>query len=422
MDEQIESVIGSQNGETSTAALVGARRWSKLLGPPAAVTAGLSAITLGAIALLFRQLPEADAGTLALLLAYVEILSLVGLLGQNTVITRRYSRLDPQGFSWKDDLRTSAWMAVPIVLAGVLVAGILYDLDMTALAYIGFSSAVLVPTFVMIWMLNSHGRYVWSSVLLRLPNTLLAIPALLLLADPSIIQLDAILGLHVIAILGAAVLSFWLVRTTIRSGPVRISSAERRQGLYFLANQASLLMSFQGLIAVAGSLLSPARLAVYAAVAILFRTFKLMTNIMSMVIPPELIREEHPPYKRMFIGLLLIAAAGGLFTLLFGPLIIHTLYGGKYDDGKFLIFWMALSGMLLIMEVLPRSHIFGKLEWAKLRTFILVQTTVMVIVFLAAITLIVRYELLGVALATTLALLVRNLFENGYFAKLLTDA
>lgn len=421
MDDEIDGVIRNQGGESSVDALLDARRWSKLLGPPALVTAGLSLITLGATALLFRQLPAADAGTLALVLAFVEILSLFGLLGQSVVITRRYSKFGSQGFSWMDDLRTITLMAGPIVLLGVLIASVVYDLDLAALVYIGYASAVLVPTLALIWMLNAHGRYVWSSLLLRLPNTLLVVPALLILLAPSVINLDAILGLHAIAIISVPLLSLWLARASIKSGPVRITSAERRQGLYFLASQVSLLTSFQGVIAIAGALLSPGRLAVFAAVAILFRTFKLATNILSMVIPPEIIREEHPSYARLFAGTVIIATVGGLLTLLLGPRIIHSIYGGKYDDGTFLIFWMALAGMLLVLGVLPRSYILGKLEWAKLRPFILVQITVMVIVLLAGMSLVVRLELLGVALATALTLLVRNMLEYGYVAKLLRD-
>lgn len=418
MDNQIEDVIRTQGGGSSVNAIVDVRRWSRLLGPPALVTAGLSLITLGATALLFRQLPAADAGRLALLLAFVEILSLFGLLGQNVVITRRYSKLDLQGFSWKDDLRTITLMAVPIVLLGVLVASVIYDLDLAALVYIGYASAVLVPTLALIWMINAHGHYVWSSLLLRLPNTLLAVPALLILIAPSVINLDAVLGLHSIAIFSVPLLSLWIARASIKSGPVHITSTERKQGLYFLASQVSLLTSFQGVIAIAGALLSPGRLAVFAAVAILFRTFKLATNILSMVIPPEIIREEQPSYPRLFVGTVIIASVGGVLTLLLGPKIIHSLYGGKYDDGTFLIFWMALAGALLVLDVLPRSYILGKLEWTKLRPFILVQITVMVTVLLAGIWLVVRLELLGVALATTLTLLIRNILAYGYIAKL----
>ena len=382
------------------------------------MTAGLSIITLSATALLFRQLPAADAGTLALVLALVEILSLLGLLGQNVVITRRYSKLDPQGYSWKDDLRTITLMAVPIVMIGVLVASIIYDLELAALAYIGYASAVLVPTLALIWMLNAHGRYVWSSLLIRLPNTLLAVPALLILLAPSMTNLNSILGLHAFVLLIVPLLSLWLARSNIKSGPIRIGSIERRQGLYFLASQASLLLSFQGVIAVAGALLSPGRLAVFAAVAILFRTFKLARNILSMVIPPEIIREEHPSYSRMFAGTVIIASVGGLLTQLLGPQLVHFLYRGKYDDGTFLIFWMAFAGALLVLGVLPRSYILAKLEWARLRPFILVQISVMLAVLLAGIWMVLRFELLGVALATTLTLLVRNILAYGYIAKL----
>ncbi|MFQ5944211.1 MAG: lipopolysaccharide biosynthesis protein [Anaerolineales bacterium] len=422
MDEQIDQAIGPQGGKSSLEALIYARRWSKLLGPPALVTAGLSVITLGATALLFRQLPESDAGILALVLAYVEILSLLGLLGQSTVITRRYSRLDPQGFAWKHDLSIIARMALPIVILGVMVAGAVYKFDLIKLAYVGFAGALLVPTLALIRMLNAHGRYVWSSLLLRLPNTLLALPALLFLLAPSLIGLNAVLVLHIVAIFGVGLMSLWLVRTSIKLGPVNITSAERRQGLYFLATQASLLVSFQGVIAIAGALLSPGRLAVYAAIAILFRAFKLVTSILWMVIPPEIIREKRPSYARLFGGTVMIAAIGGVLTLLLGPKIIQSIYGGKYDEGTFLIFWMAVAGMLLVAEVLPRSHIIGKLEWANLRPFILVQITVMASVLPAGIWLVFHYHLLGIALASIFTLLVRNTLAYSYFVKLLIRA
>ena len=137
-----------------------------------------------------------------------------------------------------------------------------------------------------------------------------------------------------------------------------------------------------------------------------------------MVIPPEIIREEHPSYSRMFAGTVIIASVGGLLTQLLGPQLVHFLYRGKYDDGTFLIFWMAFAGALLVLDVLPRSYILAKLEWARLRPFILVQISVMLAVLLAGIWMVLRFELLGVALATTLTLLVRNILPYGYIAKL----
>ncbi len=416
MDEPLEGTVDSPFGVPIQRSIAIAGRWSKLLGPPALVTLVASLITLGATVLLFRQLPSEQAGKLAVLLAFVEILSLIATLGHSTVIIRLYSRPNPEGFAWQKDLRTITRNALPIVLIGTIVAALAYDVDLLAVTYIGSTSAVLAPTFALIWMLNAQGHYIWSALLNRLPFSLLAVPALLFVLVPSAVELNVVLGMHVFSVIGVSLLCLMLVRSRIKPGPIRISSAERGQGPYFLANQLSLLLSFQGLFVIAGAIILPARLAVFAAVAVLFRVFRLIASILAMVFPPEIIRASQPPYKRLFVGTVAIAVAGAILTLTLGPTFIQTIYGGKYDDGEFLIFWMALSGVLLVMEVLPRSHIPGKLEWSKLRPFILIQLPVMFAVFVIGLILVVRFELLGIAIATALSLIVRNILAYGYFA------
>ncbi len=392
-----------------------ARHWSRLLGPPTLATAATSLVTLAATALLFRQLPEEAAGTLALLFAVLEIMTLIGILGQSTVITRRYSLQNEHGFDWQRDLMTIVALSIPIGLVGSVIAGLLLPLTLPSLAYLFFSSVLFVSILALVWMLNSHGHYVWSSILLRIPNALLIIPALLITLLPRFSQLELVIGLHFVGFLAVLLTSYWLALRHIRRGSARISSSERKQGLVFLVNQASLLLSYQGIFALGGALVSPARLASYAAMALLLRVFKLLTSIQSMVVTPELIRAERPNYRRLIAGAAAIAIIAGVLTVAFAPMLADWAYSGKYDEGLVLIPWLALAGMLMILEIIPRSHLIGRTRWPTVRRFVLSEGTFMLGVFVIGVVIVARLDILGIAIATTLALAIRNLFSYSFF-------
>ena len=392
-----------------------AQRWSRLFGPPAIVTAIVSLIALAGTTLLFRQLPKADVGTLALLFALVETLTVICMLGQPTTITRRYSQVNSEGFAWRKDLFVGVLLATPILAVGLLVATFLYTLGGPSLRYVGFSVVILVPTFLLTWMINSRGYYVWSSLFLRLPNALIVVPALIAILNLQVINLSGVLIFHVLIMLPVVVASYVLASRKLELGSQRISPQERKQGLYFLANEISLVVSTYGLLVIAGAILSPALVATYAAVAIFLRAFRLLSGIQVMVLIPELIRTKAPRYGRLFVASTTIALGAGLLIAILGPAIARWAYSGKFEEGTFLIPWLAMSGALLLMEVLPRSYIFGRLGWPKLRRFIVIQILIMMTVWLISLLLIWRAGVLGIALSTTLALLIRNILAYGYF-------
>ena len=316
-----------------------------------------------------------------MLLAVLEIMMLAGSLGQTTVITRRYSRENAQGFDWRHDLMTIVALSIPISLVGAAVAILLFPLGLPSLTYLFLSSVLLVATLALIWMLNSHGHYVLSSTLLRLPNSLLIVPAVLMTLQPQLSRLEVVLGLHFVGILAVLLISYWLVSRNIQLGTSRISTNERKQGFVFLVYQVSLILSYQGILAVGGALLSPVRLAIYAAMAILLRVFRLLTSIQSMVVTPELIRADRPHYRRLIAGAAVIAVTVGLLTVVLAPVLIDWAYAGKYNEGLILIPWLALSGMLLFLEIIPRSHLIGRSPWPVVRRFVLSQGVIMLIVF-----------------------------------------
>ena len=350
-----------------------------------------------------------------MLLAVLEIMALAGSLGQTTVITRRYSRENAQGFDWRHDLMTIAAISIPVGLVGSVIAGLLLPLNPLSLAYLFFSSLLFVSILALVWMLNSHGHYVWSSILLRIPNALLIVPALLITLLPKLSQLEVVIGLHFVGLLAVLLISYWLASRNIRRGTSRISADERKQGLVFLVNQSSLLLSYQGILVVGGALISPARLASYAAMALLLRAFKLLTSIQSMVLTPELIRTERPNYWRLISWAAAIAIIAGLLTVAFAPTLAEWAYSGKYDEGLVLIPWLALAGMLMILEIIPRSHLIGRTRWPTVKRFVLSQGAIMLFVFAVGVFIVMQLNILGMAIATTLALSVRNLFSYGFF-------
>lgn len=383
--------------------LTGAQYWVKITARPSLLAAATTIFTLAGTSLLYRTLSEIQAGQLALLLSLSELLSMVCVLGMPTVVTRLYSTPEHGGRDWLYDVALTMGVSLlPIAVATGLVIQI-YDLPWIGILYLPFMLFILSGLQVTAALLNAAGSYTWSAVLLRLPNAMVLGAWVSGVILPSLSSLGAALAFH----LGTAVVSLvgavLLLHRTCPRGTLRIPVRQRMEGLAFLGSSLTMVMPDQGLVAVAGRLLTPQELAAFAAAAILLRPFRLLRSVLASILMPELIRRGQGGYRRYFLALGSLAAAAGLISALALPPLARWFYGSRYAEGIAVVPILAVAGVLHLITVIQKSDFSARATASNFSRYVLT----LVLAVSAAMALgavgVILAGVLGLALAVVLA-------------------
>jgi O-antigen/teichoic acid export membrane protein len=383
-------------------------KWTRLTSGPIVAAGIASLITFAATTLLLRTLPLHDAGLFAISMALVDTLSLVGALGQATLITRLYASAQAGSYDWLRDLiRLVAISIVPIAL-GVVISSRFYPLSPAGFALILVASLLSVPLSLSAYMLNANRYHTWGTLILRLPNSLLIVPAVLAATMGAFNNLNTVLIFFAIGVAATLALSLSLLARRLIRGSRRISLRQHFEGTIFLIGAGTHLMLNQGIVAVAGALLEPASLAAYAAIAVLLRPFKLVTNILAMVFSPRFIRQDRRSYVGPMIALAAGAAAAAFGYVLLGAPVAAALYGSRYQAAYPLIPWLATVGFLTLVRSMPMSHMAGRAPASYINRVILIEAGVVVASVLVATYAITRSGILGLAIGLALGYVART--------------
>jgi O-antigen/teichoic acid export membrane protein len=264
-------------------------------------------------------------------------------------------------------------------------------------------------------MLNAHGHYIVSSLLLRLPHTLLILPGLLATQASNWAELQPVLLAYGAGLMLCSLILLFFLTQVLRRGSIRISLRERFEGLVFFASTAIALMPDPGVVVIAGALVTPERLAAYAAMAVLLRPFRLVTQVLSAIMTPELIRRERPNYRGLLIGLWALAIAAALATVIFGPHLARWIYEGRYEEGVRIIPLLALVGALQLTAILPKSDLTGKAAMRTFRRLIYSLMGVMGVLAAIGVALISRFGLIGIASTALILQAARSLLAYGFW-------
>ena len=391
-------------------------RWVRLLASPIGGAALTSAAGLVASVLLYRLLPDADAGAFALLTALIQIGIILGGLGQTTLTQRVYSRAEPGLYRWNRDLLHQFLLTSPAMLILAIAMGRLYQLSVAQTLFVlaGAMLGSLVTTSA--GMLASNRHYGIAASLPRLPNGLLLVPVVIAMALPSAAGLPAVLVGFLVAA-GVSLAIGWLSLNRLHEpGSRTIDLRQRGYGLAFLASQFATLVPDYLLLAAAAFFATPEDLALFAALQLLFRPTQLLQNVLAQVLTTELTRSSRPPARRLMLA---FALATGLIlvggVLLAGP-AVNLLYGGRYSPTLALIAFVALASGLDILETLPRSYLVGRGSRQLLVWFGASQITIAIAGLLVGLALVGEYGVAGAAAGAALIFLARNVASFAVFA------
>jgi O-antigen/teichoic acid export membrane protein len=392
------------------------RHWVRILASPFGAAALTSLLALAGNALIFRTLSEADAGRFALLTAFLQTVLILGGLGQYTLTQRVYSRAEPGAYAWRGDLLRQLLVTLPASALLALLIGVLYLLPPSQTAFVlvaGLASGLVASIAA---MLAANRRYAVASTLPRLPNGLLIVPATVFAAAPALAVLPTALVGLLVAILVTLALGWWTLARLRMRGMRHISPRQRATGLVFLASQASTLVPDYLLLAAAAFFAPPEDLALYAALALLFRPTQLLQNVLAQVLTTELARGQRPRLRRMmaiFAAATALLIGGGI--LLAGP-TTHLVYGGRYTPAFVLIAGISIASGLDVLETLPRSYMIGRGSRSVLAGFGVSQALIAAFGLAVGLVLLQQFGINGAAVGAALIFIARNIASFSGFA------
>ncbi|MFN8380120.1 MAG: hypothetical protein U0452_15775 [Anaerolineae bacterium] len=387
---------------------VQALRWARLLASPLGAAALASLAALAGNALLYRTLPDADAGAFALLTSLIQTVLVIGGLGQSTLTQRVYSRGDPGNFRWQSDLASQLVVTLPVIIVLTTIIVLLYRLPWEQGGFVFTAGLAWTILVTMSMMLSSHRHYGLASALPRLPNGLLLIPAIFITAIPALRVLPvAAVGLTVATFTALAIGWWGLVRLRSK-GEQRITLQQRGYGVVFVSSQMASLVPDYLLLAAAAFFAPPEDLAMYAALALLFRPTQLLQNVLAQVLVTELARGERPRLRRMlaaFAGATALLIVGGI--LIAGP-AMGIAYGGRYVPSLVLIGGISVASGLDVLETLPRSYLTGRSSRRVLGWFGVSQAIIAILGMALGLVLVASYGIEGAAIGAALIFVART--------------
>ena len=347
--------------------------WIIVFGRATGAAVVTTLFTLVANVVILRILPVADAGRYALLISLAPMLALLGGFGQAALLKRRYSLRPPGDFNWSRDLAGSLLFSAPGLLLSVLAAVLVYRLSPGSVVFVSLAVPLLLFSQATAGVLDSHRLYVWAGVLVRLPNSLMVIPAVAVLLLPGLADLSFFLAAQ-IAVIGVSVaLGLLLLVKRVPRGPAVISPRERAEGFSLGVMAGTNPLLNRGIIAVAGAVVPPGPLAALAAIATLVRPVHLIHNLALGILTVEVARDRKLRQGR--VGLMLGVGAVLLVITLSAwmPLLTRAAYGGRYQGFVGLGLPLVLIGGLLLIEILPRAYMKGRAATSQLKRFALWQ-------------------------------------------------
>ncbi len=359
--------------------------------------------------LLARGLPKESVGIISLLLGALPLLSTISLLGQEPATVRFISRSSGDTYDIPAHLRRVLIMVVPLGIAAGVIAGLYYALTvlsiLTLLVLVASQNAVLLVSGVE----RARHRYEQAMLCRQMPVFLMAVLfSLLFLAGRM--ELRSVQWALILAFGGSA---GWLLlngahRASKRGaasseGLLPVPSSVLREGLLFLGTglSFSVMIGLDKLII--GKMMSYADLAVYATIFATMKGFDFLFYSIGYVLMPNAGSMARVRLGRYFGAIALLALVVSSAYYFFGDDAVHFLYKGRYDSGSYLILPFILSGVFKLFYSIPSSLIGGRLPRVAMKQFMWLNFGTLTVNVALDIVLILRWGLMGAAVATAIA-------------------
>jgi O-antigen/teichoic acid export membrane protein len=357
--------------------------------------------------LLARELSKSDFGLFTLIMTLVGFIYPIVMLGQQNTIVRFFSKHSPSDYNWNKFIQKLYLISVPLVFLFIYISSFFFYFSLLAFFFLLIVILSSIAADLYTYLLRAIGQYESSIFLHRSIRIIfpLALIALLYLNKFYLNTIFLVFG--AIYILHSLIIVLYTHNKT-PYGTNQIPKSNYKEGLFILGSDFSLLVVISVDKLFIGRLVNFEELGVYFAIYSLMRIFELALHSIDYVLIPYSNKVENLNIKKMMIQVSGIGLLISGFYIIFGKLITHFVYSGKYDDGYYLILFFSLIGFLRLLYVVPSSIITGRLESKALKLTVFYNTIFMVLNIIIAFIFITIWQLKGAIISTSIIWLLRT--------------
>ncbi len=351
--------------------------------------------------ILARSLAKPDVGLVSLVLGIVPLLSTLATLGQDSAIVRFLASAQSP-YDFRSYLRRVLLMVTPLGLAAGLAADLFYGL--AGLAAVVMVVLVVAQSVVTIESSALRGRHRYELAMLAAwAPAMVSTCFLALLQASGRLTPATALGAYLVGFAGCALALAGVGGRRQPAGAPPVPASVIRDGFFFfgLSLSFSVMVGMDKLIV--GKLMTYTDLAVYATIFTVMKGFDFLFQAVNFVMMPWVSRVATVRIARYNAAITAIAVPAACFYLFLGDDAVRLLYGGRYDQGIFLIAPFMLSGIIKLFYAVPSSIIGGCLPREALRAFLWFSVAAVAFNIVIEIVLIRAMGLTGAALATAAA-------------------
>ncbi len=390
------------------------KAWLAKLSGAMVISTMAAALGLLAGILVLRLLDPDDAGRYTLIISMATFIGIASLFGQPNLINRLYARSQTP-YHWPRDLFNALQLSGLVILLCLVFVLVFYRLTAFEIGFVAGFSLLTAVVNTSAYMLNSYRHYIWSTLLMRLPNALFILPLGLMALGFFSAKPNSLLGSQLVIVTLCASLGIAGLLIHLPTGLQPIPLEERKETFGMAILVLTHLLLDPGLIVIAGLRLPPASIAGFGGYFNLLGPFLLLWSILIQTISVEFGRNPSFPKRRILqtVWGLLIPIAVGSWAIL--PKLVHFLYDGKYDGFTGIALPISLIGGLLLIEAVPRGFVTALTDNLTLRKFIRDQAWMALLMLGLEILLLNRLGVYGVAWTGVFLMLGRSLVVYKYF-------
>ena len=356
--------------------------------------------------MLGRALPKQDMGIVSFIFSSSGLVIGFAMLGQHTALTRFFSNNAPADYNWKK------WFKNFLCAGGfitIISAVVIYKFYHLSLPY-SVLFILIVFSFLAIkgysGLLRSQGILEKAIFFTSLPNLVFAFFIIL----GMIFMKPANASLVIICYTIAAVISaYYISRHTtqkIKYGIKPIPKGAYIDGAILFVSSVSMYVLTTSDRLFIAKMLSFEDLAIFSVTFSIMVIFNLGAETLWFVMMPHFAKVGSINFKKIYAYLLVVATATSIFYMLFGDKILSILFDGKYDEGKFLIPYFVIIGVIRLFNQVPSSIISGRLRQNYLKIFLYLTIATLILNLILNYYFIGLWKLKGAAMATIICWLM----------------
>ena len=382
------------------------RKLAKNIGGVSAILILARGVAVISSIFLARVLSKADFGEFSLMRTLILLIAPLAIWGQDIATARFFSHNQAHLFKWDKAFKNVILIAIPMIIIAIIISNFVYNIPsfytfLIFIASIGYCIILLISN-----LFRSQKQYHIAIIIdsgFRLIFFLIIVSSLVF----GILTKTTAIGGYSICIPIFAIIGIVYVRKMIPPGSKPVPRQMHLDGLWLMAIDTSvILMGSVDSLFISGMLTLEA-LGIYSAVLVPIHAFDILGRATKFVLIPELGAQKRVHF-RLYNYIIAVVAIFMLVVFVFGgKIILHILYGSKFDEGLTILQILAFVGVLRLFYSLGSSMIVGRLGQIALKFHTGLSISAVVLHIGLTYVLVRQLGMLGAAIAVLITTIFR---------------